>query len=354
MLTNQDYLFYLLYALIITALIIIFWLMKKKRKSPDPQQGDPVGAGVAIIYSPAYAIQLFHWLPNKTALYSKYEKIGAELLEERIVTFDRLYIPQTVSMDDLNAVHSEPYLQSLLRKQTVAQIMDIAIPSYVNDKTMQQRILEPICAMVAGTALAADTALTCGFAVNIGGGFLHAKVDEGNASFIINDVAYAVYCLRKKGFTGNVVVISTDANQCDGVHSHFRHDDTVTTFSLFQADAFPLPKVNGDVDVPVSAAIDDDEYLDLLEQHLPSLLKDADPQLVIHIAGADVLKSDPATDLSLSEKGLVRRDMFVAGLVRCSQIPFVHLLGSGFGPKSWRAQARSIKAMVQEYFLPAG
>lgn len=53
------------------------------------------------------------------------------------------------------------------------------------------------------------------------------------------------------------------------------------------------------------------EYLALLTEHLPRVLDDHRPQLIIYLAGADPYEADQLGGLALSAQGLRQRDEFV-------------------------------------------
>jgi len=169
----------------------------------------------------------------------------------------------------------------------------------------------------------------------------------GHGFCIYSDVALAIHTLREEGLTGTILIVDTDAHQGDGSHAFFADDPSVFSFSMHQGDLFPIPKLAGDLDVPLRAGMDDDSFLWTLEDHLTKLLDDLDPVMVIHVAGADILVDDPLTGLHLSPKGLVRRDVYVTGAVRERGIPLLHLLAGGYGPSAAMSQEASVAAMLE-------
>ena len=78
-----------------------------------------------------------------------------------------------------------------------------------------------------------------------------------------------------------------------------------------------------------------------------SVIDAQQPQLVVHVAGADVLFDDPLAGLSVSAEGLVSRDLRLLDMARSRDIPLVHTLAGGYGPSAAVAQSRSVEAMLR-------
>jgi histone deacetylase 11 len=71
-----------------------------------------------------------------------------------------------------------------------------------------------------GTILAARESLRHGLAINLGGGFHHAKPAGGEGFCIYSDIGIAVASLRADGLldvSSRVAYIDTDAHQGNGV-----------------------------------------------------------------------------------------------------------------------------------------
>ena len=73
-------------------------------------------------------------------------------------------------------------------------------------------------------------------------------------------------------------------------------------------------------------------------------------------AGSDVLADDPLSTLLLTPAEMEQRDLFVATQARGRGLPAALVLSGGcYGPHSWRAQARSLEAIVARFDgTPAG
>ena len=89
---------------------------------------------------------------------------------------------------------------------------------------------------VAGSLIAAREALSTGIAVNLSGGYHHAKPDRGEGFCVFNDVAYLVHALRNEGqltAEKRVAYIDLDAHQGNGVCHHFRADRQIFIYDAF-------------------------------------------------------------------------------------------------------------------------
>ena len=85
----------------------------------------------------------------------------------------------------------------------------------------------------------------------------------------------------------------------------------MTTFSLHcEANLFSKREYS-DLDVDLRPGAGDDEYLDAMEAHLPSLFERVAPDLVFFQAGVDAHTSDRFGKLNLSSAGLKRRNKMV-------------------------------------------
>jgi acetoin utilization deacetylase AcuC-like enzyme len=125
-------------------------------------------------------------------------------------------------------------------------------------------------------------------------------------------------------------VVDVDLHQGNGTASIFAADATVATFSIHQKHLYPFPKPPSTVDVGVSAGIDDDAYLDLLERRLPPMLDEHRPELVFYIAGADPYREDQLGSLGLTIEGLRARDTLVCELCRERDLPVAVVLAGGY------------------------
>lgn len=322
--------------------------LARKPNNPGPSPGRLLPGGAMVAWSPGYRVSFFgveHLHPFDSF---KYDKIAAELQERSLVPAEGFLVPEPIPSSTLAAVHDPAYLTSLTDHERLSEVIEVPVPGIFGEASIQARILAPFQRASGGTLAMARAALEHGVGINLGGGYHHARPEGGHGFCVYNDVAAAVWTLRRDGFAGPVLIVDTDAHQGDGNHAAFAEDPTVTTLSLQQEKIFPQPRVPGDRDVELRSGTDDSAYLARLDKELTALLETSQPTLLIHVAGSDVLWDDPLASLGLTVEGLVRRDLLVMRAARSRGIPYLHLLAGGYGPSSAQGQAASVAAILDD------
>ncbi len=322
--------------------------LARKPARPAPSPGAVLPGGAVVAWSPGYRVSFFgveHLHPFDSF---KYDKIAEALLDRGLVPADGFLVPAPVSQATLEAVHDPAYLEALLDHRRLSEVIEVPVPGIFGQASIEARILDPFRRASGGTIAMAQAALEHGVGINLGGGYHHARPEGGHGFCVYNDVAAALHTLRAEGFEGKVLIVDTDAHQGDGNHAAFADDPRVYTLSLQQKGIFPQPRVPGDRDVELPAGIDDRAYLARLGDALEKALETAQPALLVHVAGSDVLWDDPLTELGISVEGLVERDLLVFHAARGRGVPYLHLLAGGYGPSSAKAQGASVAAMLGE------
>lgn len=256
---------------------------------------------------------------------AKYALLREGVLAHGYVRREHLHDPMRVEVEDLLRVHTLPYVQ---------QVTDGTLPP-----AEQRRIGLPWSAsfverawrVVRGTIEASEAALTHGVAMNLAGGTHHAFPDRGEGFCTFNDVAVAIRRLQALGLIRRAVVIDLDVHQGNGTHACFAADDSVFTFSMHGAKNFPFHKVPGTLDVELADGTGDAAYLELLDEHLPRVLRAARADLVVYLAGADPHEGDRLGRLKLSFNGLRRRDTMVLQACREIGLPVCITIAGGYG-----------------------
>ena len=109
----------------------------------------------------------------------------------------------------------------------------------------------------------------------------------------------------------------------------FQDDNRVFTFSMHQENNYPI-KERGDLDIGVKDRIEDDDYLDQLDQGLETAVLSRQPDLVYYVAGADPYGEDALGGLNLSLDGLRHRDRRVFAACKKVDARVVVLLAGGY------------------------
>ena len=324
-----------------------FWFARAA-PVPPPQAGQVLPGGAVVAWSPGYRVSFYGIERLHPADASRYDKVAAHLVGEGLVPADGFAIPAPASDADLGRVHDASYLAELNDAASLSRALELTVPSILGPAAVERRVLTPFRLAAGGSVVAARAALEHGVGVNLGGGFHHARPAMGHGFCVYGDVALAIATLRDEGFSGPVLVVDTDAHQGDGNHAFFRDDPSVFSFSMHQGDIFPSPKLGGDGDVALRAGTDDEAFLAELQGSLDRLIDEVQPELVVHVAGSDVLRDDPLAGLALSVEGLVERDLAVFRAARRSGASYLHTLAGGYGPSSAKAQGRSVAAILRE------
>lgn len=167
-------------------------------------------------------------------------------------------------------------------------------------------------------------------AVNLAGGTHHASPDHGEGFCIFNDAAVCIRVLQREGRIRRAAVLDCDVHQGNGTAAAFRADPSVFTFSIHGARNFPFRKERGSLDVELPDGAGDDVFLAALEMHVPRILEEFRPDLVIYLAGADPWREDRFGRLGMSKEGLVERDLLVLGACRDAGVPVAVAMAGGY------------------------
>jgi len=247
----------------------------------------------------------------------------------------------------LEAVHDPAY---------VAQVLAADVPA---DKA--RRIGFPVTGALSrraqrttgGTWEAAKLALRYGYAANTAGGSHHALYDTGAGYCIFNDLAVTTNRLIAEGDAKRILIVDLDVHQGDGTAALLAGREEVATFSMHAERNFPARKAVSTLDVALADGMEDEEYLDLLDQHLPRMIDDSRPDLILYQAGVDPHRDDKLGRLSLSDEGLHIRDSLVASVARTRGVPLASVLGGGYGADQAavaRRHADAIRIMAMSYY----
>ncbi len=100
-----------------------------------------------------------------------------------------------MSEETLKEVHSSEYLESLNSLQTLARITEVPldyVPGWLaRFLGLQQCLLRPMKLATQGTLDAVDLAQEHGWAINLSGGYHHAKADSGGGFCVYADIPLA-------------------------------------------------------------------------------------------------------------------------------------------------------------------
>lgn len=255
--------------------------------------------------------------------------------------------PPPVSKEDLLRVHTRELVSNLGIPGAVAAAIELPEAAMLPADLIRSAIVGPQLLAAGGTYEAIRAATRGEWAINLSGGFHHARRDLSHGFCLINDVAVALSRLRHEGSSPRVLVVDLDLHQGDGNASLFEGDETVFTASLHEECLFPMPKMRSDLDVGLAAGTGDEEYLGSLAEMLAEVRRRLDPELIVYVAGSDPFAGDPLGSLQLSREGLLARDREVARFARELGRPLVVLPAGGYSDESPSIAAAGFLAIAK-------
>ncbi len=288
-----------------------------------------------------------YWLPlpeGHRFPAEKYEMLYDSIVAEGVAPAPRVLDPDAASDELLRLVHTPEYVER--------------ITSGVLKEGEERRLgfpwspalVERSRRTVGGTVSAGRHALKHGVAMNLAGGTHHAFPDHGEGFCVFNDVAITIRLLQREGMIRRAAVIDLDVHQGNGTHAVFMGDPSVYTFSMHGAHNYPfrpMPeasevvagesrwgyavRVPGSLDIELPDGTGDAEYLARLEEALPRVLREAQPDIVVYLAGADPHEGDRLGRMKLTFAGLERRDVMVLEACREVGLPVAITIGGGYG-----------------------
>ncbi len=210
----------------------------------------------------------------------KFQLLKELLLRDRVIQASQIYQPGAPPREWLMLVHDADYVRDYCEGTLDSKAQRrIGLP-------WSEGLVRRTCTAVGGTILTAKLALQQGIACNTAGGTHHAFPSYGSGFCIFNDLAIALKVLQAQRLIRTALIVDLDVHQGDGNAFIFQHDQSVFTFSMHCGVNFPGRKQQSDLDVPLAAGMGDEDYLAVLRFHLPALLIQLQPDIVLYDAGA--------------------------------------------------------------------
>lgn len=321
--------------------------------APSQQSGS-----VQVVYSPRYNISFFgieRLHPFDSRKYGRAwnqlrQKFGARL------SAHHLSVDRPVSDEELLLVHSPEYLASLRSSSVLARALEIPLLQFLPAWLPRWRVLRPMKWAVRGSVIAAKAALKSGAAINLSGGYHHAKPDQGEGFCVFSDIALIVRQLRHEQLLSPddaILYVDLDAHQGNGVCYQFADGEHVFIFDMYNEDIYPRHDFQArnriDGKIPLPSHCPGDQYLAKLRHALPifldSLAKTV-PRLAIYNAGTDVFREDQLGRLRLSADDVLARDLYVIQQFQLRGIPYVMLLSGGYSRQSYQLVANTVAKLL--------
>ena len=256
----------------------------------------------------------------------KYDLLPKQLLHEGTAEISDFFEPETANIADILAVHTKHYVDSLLSLSLDAKaVRKIGFP-------LSAELIEREFRIAQGTILGSQLALKHGVAFNIAGGTHHAFRNSGEAFCLLNDQAIAAQFLLNKNLASKILIVDLDVHQGNGTAEIFRNESRVFTFSMHGKSNYPFKKEISDLDIPLKDGTTDKEFLMILTETLPILIKTQMPDFIFYLAGVDILETDKLGNLSCTIEGAKERDKIVLSICKDHNIPIQVSMGGGYSP----------------------
>ena len=257
----------------------------------------------------------------------KYELIPEQLLYEGTVSEDQFFHPEPLSDEQILLTHTAEFLDKL-KNQTLSakEIRAIGFP-------MTPLLIQRGRHIANGTLQCAKYAMKYGAAMNIAGGTHHSFADHGEGFCIYNDIAISAHNLLAEGSIKKALVVDLDVHQGNGTAKIFEGDDRVFTWSVHGERNYPTRKENSDLDTALPDKTEDALYLKTIQEILPRLIQEVEPDIVFYLSGVDILESDKLGRLSVSIAGCKERDRIVLETCKENDLPVAISMGGGYSPR---------------------
>ncbi|WP_113661273.1 histone deacetylase family protein [Pedobacter nanyangensis] len=276
---------------------------------------------IKIAYHPIYA----HPLPTGHRFpMVKYELIPAQLLHEGTIETSNLFAPEPTAEENIISTHETAYWQQL--KELSLPYKEQRRIGFPLDAQLVQREIR----IAQGTIDGAIYAQKHGIAFNVAGGTHHAGSNWGEGFCLLNDQAIAANYLLNHQLAKRILIVDLDVHQGNGTAEIFTNNDRVFTFSMHGEKNFPFRKEQSDLDIPLADDTQDEEFLSILNDTLPKLIKKHQPDFVFYLSGVDVLESDKLGKLSLTKQACKQRDQLVFEHCLKNNIPLQVSMGGGY------------------------
>ena len=258
---------------------------------------------------------------------SKYQMLRDEVSQYLDVVLEEAPL---ALLDELLLVHDFEYVNKVIQGQlSAAEQKEIGFP-WSEAMVIRSR------RSAGATIAASQAAWSRSVAVNLAGGTHHSYANKGSGFCVFNDAAIAARKMQKRFFNYyqrniRIAIIDLDVHQGNGTASIFKGDSSVFTFSMHGEKNFPFRKEESHLDIGLSDACMDDEYLDHLDRALHQIADTFNPEFVIYLAGADPYIGDRLGRLNLSMEGLGMRDHMVLQWCYTRKTPVAIAMAGGYG-----------------------
>ncbi|MBL8879279.1 MAG: histone deacetylase [Phycisphaerales bacterium] len=257
--------------------------------------------------------------------------------------------PEPLRDDEIALVHAPGVIDDLASADAIARVLSIPAFRAMSVAALQQHIVSAQRSCGGGTRLGVRLALERGWAINLKGGLHHAKHEKGEGFCFFSDVAIAHGLINRSQRLRDTLIIDLDAHQGNGAALMLGDRADVRLMDVFNRDIYPRDETAArrvKYCYPLSAGTGDDEYLRCVTHGLLRAFAAGRPDLVIYIAGTDIVAGDPLGKLAVSVGGLYERDRLVWGACVTNGVPILMCLAGGYSPRAGEIAGQAAAACV--------
>lgn len=267
--------------------------------------------------------------------------------------------PAPVTEADLLRVHTPEYITAIRTGEPRALAESQKFP-------WSPELFPSVRLTNGGVLAAARHALDHKVSGALVSGFHHSCADHGEGFCTFNGLVVAAEALRATEKIRTAAVLDLDLHYGNGTASLAVDRPWLRVLSIYGNDycknvAYRDVRERHHEDgsnhrsVPIipSGGNDGPNLLRLLDEHLPWILQEGKPDLLLFQAGADPLRDDPYSPLDLGHEELFQRDKKVFAFARENQIPVAWVLAGGYSPdiqKVVDVHVNTARACLEVYF----
>jgi len=280
---------------------------------------------VTVVYSDKYYCDIGrHVFPPQ-----KYRLVFHELKQNGKLELSnvKLLEPRMPTREELRLVHTDKYLDDALNARFTPATFSSELP-------VRKDVIDAFLLGTGGTIVSAESAVSVGRSINIGGGFHHAFADHAEGFCYFNDIAIAARKLLVERKAGRIAIVDCDLHQGNGTAHIFHDEPNVFTFSIHQENNYPM-KENSKLDIGLDDGVGDAEYLQRMGGAIERIEREFKPDFVFYLAGADPFKEDQLGSLVLTHEGFRKRDDMVIGTFGKMKVPICAVLAGGYSVDVW-------------------
>lgn len=237
-----------------------------------------------------------------------------DLMREESLIGDAIQMvaPENASLDSIQQVHTNRYLQRLYRQSRKGS-GSMSADTTITDQTWSAARLAAGGAIRAAK-LAWDQQYDSAYAFTRPPGH-HALPDRAHGFCFLNNTAIATKAILQETDCSRIAIWDIDAHHCDGTQRVFYDNSDVLVISIHQNDATKFLNIGGTeytgegdgkgrtVNIPLPPGAGDDAYQAAVEQIVHPITESFSPDMLLLEIGFDAHFADALSQMYLTANG---------------------------------------------------